>query len=146
MQRANSGDWLILQLQALIDVAFKMATGTVEALRPMGLQLLKVGRALQSSTFYIPIVGEICPPMHRSELKTVWACCRPFCGISAMRRIPCWKAAGCWSSRRRNLLLLSGASWHVNTLSAKLQTSYAGLSCSYAPHCTSQLCCSFLYC
>ena len=62
MQRANSGDWLILQLQALIDVAFKMATGTVEALRPMGLQLLKVGCVPESSTFYIPMVGAIPPP------------------------------------------------------------------------------------
>ena len=38
------GDWLVLRLQMLIDIAFKMATGQVEALRPMGLRLLKVGR------------------------------------------------------------------------------------------------------
>ena len=39
------GDWLVLRLQMLIDIAFKMATGQVEALRPMGLRLLKVGRS-----------------------------------------------------------------------------------------------------
>ena len=33
----------MLRLQMLIDIAFKMATGQVEALRPMGLRLLKVG-------------------------------------------------------------------------------------------------------
>ena len=34
----------MLRLQMLIDIAFKMATGQVEALRPTGLRLLKVGR------------------------------------------------------------------------------------------------------
>ncbi|KAK9820084.1 hypothetical protein WJX72_005985 [[Myrmecia] bisecta] len=37
-----SGDWLVLRLQMLIDVGFKMATGQVEGLRPMGLKLLKL--------------------------------------------------------------------------------------------------------
>lgn len=36
------GAWLVLQLQALVDAGFKMATGHVEALRPLGLHLLKV--------------------------------------------------------------------------------------------------------
>lgn len=49
----SGGDWLVLRLQMLIDIAFKMATGQVEALRPMGLRLLKVGRinALLHCTF-----------------------------------------------------------------------------------------------
>ncbi len=41
-QAAGEGDWLVAQLQALVDVAFKMATGPMEALRPLGLKLLKV--------------------------------------------------------------------------------------------------------
>ena len=42
LQAARDGDWLVAQLQALVEVAFKMATGPVEALRPLGLKLLKV--------------------------------------------------------------------------------------------------------
>eukprot|EP00884_Botryococcus_braunii_P001693 jgi/Botrbrau1/11524/Bobra.0393s0003.2 len=38
---AAAGDWLILQLAHLIDIGFKMATGQVEALRALGLRLLK---------------------------------------------------------------------------------------------------------
>jgi len=36
------GDWLVNQVQAFIDIAFRMTTGNVEALRPSGLLLLKV--------------------------------------------------------------------------------------------------------
>ena len=39
---SEAGAWLVLQLQALVDAGFKMATGQVEALRPLGLLLLKV--------------------------------------------------------------------------------------------------------
>jgi hypothetical protein len=40
--RTEAGDWLLLQLPQLIDIGFKMATGQVEALRSLGLRLLKV--------------------------------------------------------------------------------------------------------
>lgn len=40
-----AGDWLVLQLQPLIDIAFRMTTGNVETLRSSGLQLLKVQNA-----------------------------------------------------------------------------------------------------
>ncbi|KAK9798183.1 hypothetical protein WJX73_010462 [Symbiochloris irregularis] len=39
---AQPGAWLVLQLQGLVDAGFKMATGQVEALRPLGLHLLKI--------------------------------------------------------------------------------------------------------
>ena len=42
LQKMTTGDWLVSQLQSLIDIAFRMATGNVEALRSSGLQLLKV--------------------------------------------------------------------------------------------------------
>ena len=42
MQEVESGDWLVSKLQALIDIAFRMTTGNMEALRPSGLLLLKV--------------------------------------------------------------------------------------------------------
>ncbi|KAK9838575.1 hypothetical protein WJX81_008486 [Elliptochloris bilobata] len=35
------GDWLVAQLPALVDAGFRMATGQVEALRPLGLRLLR---------------------------------------------------------------------------------------------------------
>jgi hypothetical protein len=38
---AHAGDWLVAQLPRLVDVGFKMATGQAEALRPLGLKLLK---------------------------------------------------------------------------------------------------------
>ena len=38
---AVSGDWLVQKLQALIEAGFKMASLQVEALRPMGLELLR---------------------------------------------------------------------------------------------------------
>ena len=34
-----AGDWLVGQIQALVEVGFRMATGTAEALRPTGLAL-----------------------------------------------------------------------------------------------------------
>ena len=34
-----AGDWLVAKLQALVEVGFRMATGTAEALRPVGLAL-----------------------------------------------------------------------------------------------------------
>ena len=37
----GGGDWLVGKLQALIDAGFKMASGAVEALRPLGVQLLQ---------------------------------------------------------------------------------------------------------
>ncbi len=40
--RSGGGDWLVAQLQALIDAGFKMASGAVEALRPLGVHLLQV--------------------------------------------------------------------------------------------------------
>ena len=43
MQEDESEDWLVNKLQALIDIAFRMTTGNMEALRPSGLLLLKVG-------------------------------------------------------------------------------------------------------
>ena len=65
--------WLVLQLQALVDAGFKMATGHVEALRPLGLQLLKVQslNSLQqalSATPELLFVGRLsqaaCMPEH----------------------------------------------------------------------------------
>ncbi|CAL8466413.1 g5949 [Coccomyxa elongata] len=38
---SGGGDWLVTKLQALIDAGFKMASGAVEALRPLGVQLLQ---------------------------------------------------------------------------------------------------------
>ncbi len=38
---SGGGDWLVSKLQALIDAGFKMASGAVEALRPLGVQLLQ---------------------------------------------------------------------------------------------------------
>lgn len=46
LQAESSGDWLVSHLQALIDAAFNMATGTAEALRPHGLKLLRVSLPL----------------------------------------------------------------------------------------------------
>ena len=43
---AQPGAWLVLQLQRLVDAGFKMATGHVEALRPLGLHLLKVSNTV----------------------------------------------------------------------------------------------------
>lgn len=37
---SGAGDWLVAQLALLVGVAFKMATGGTEALRPLGLRLL----------------------------------------------------------------------------------------------------------
>ena len=42
MQEDQGGDWLVSKLQALIDTAFRMTTGNMEALRVPGLLLLKV--------------------------------------------------------------------------------------------------------
>lgn len=39
--RGGAGDWLVGQLQQLIDVGFRMATGPTEALKPLGLRLLR---------------------------------------------------------------------------------------------------------
>lgn len=33
------GEWLVVKLQSLVEVGFRMATGSVEALRPTGLAL-----------------------------------------------------------------------------------------------------------
>lgn len=41
LQCTRAGDWLVGQLQQLVDCAFKMATGQTEALRPIGLRLLR---------------------------------------------------------------------------------------------------------
>ena len=38
--RGGGGDWLVLRLQVLIDLGFKMATGQLEALRPLGVDLM----------------------------------------------------------------------------------------------------------
>ncbi|KAL4528840.1 hypothetical protein Ndes2437A_g03376 [Nannochloris sp. 'desiccata'] len=36
----TSGDWLVLKLQALVDLGFKMATGQLDALRALGVDLM----------------------------------------------------------------------------------------------------------
>ena len=46
------------QLQTLIDVAFKMATGSVEALRPLGLKLLKVLQTLHFALGAVTLVAQ----------------------------------------------------------------------------------------
>lgn len=47
---SGGGDWLVAQLQVLIDAGFKMATGPVEALRPLGVHLL------QASTVHVCLI------------------------------------------------------------------------------------------
>ena len=42
VKAAGKGDWLVLRLAALVDVGFKISTGQLEAIRPMGLKLLRV--------------------------------------------------------------------------------------------------------
>ncbi|KAK9865210.1 hypothetical protein WJX84_003181 [Apatococcus fuscideae] len=39
---SGQSDWLVLRLAAIVDVGFKMSTGQLEALRPMGLKLLRL--------------------------------------------------------------------------------------------------------
>ena len=37
----GSGDWLVVKLQSLVDTGFRLASGQLESLRPLGLNLLQ---------------------------------------------------------------------------------------------------------
>lgn len=49
---SGQSDWLVLRLAAIVDVGFKMSTGQLEALRPMGLKLLRVSIPLSCAAFW----------------------------------------------------------------------------------------------
>ena len=40
-QAAGTGDWLVAKLQSLVDTGFRLASGQLESLRPLGLNLLQ---------------------------------------------------------------------------------------------------------
>ena len=40
-QSAGGGDWLVNKLQSLVDTGFRLASGQLESLRPLGLNLLR---------------------------------------------------------------------------------------------------------
>ena len=40
-QGSGSGDWLVNKLQSLVDTGFRLASGQLESLRPLGLNLLQ---------------------------------------------------------------------------------------------------------
>lgn len=72
---ASSNDWLVLELAQLIDIGFKMATGQVEALRVLGLRLLKV-KCLSHA------ILQLFPRSAHRILLSPMACCEmaPCCG------------------------------------------------------------------
>ena len=53
LEEARHPSALLSCLQMLVDVAYKFATGQVEALRPYGLQMLQVGDTWRSATLKI---------------------------------------------------------------------------------------------
>lgn len=62
---APSEDWLVLELAQFIDIGFKMATGQVEALRVLGLRLLKVQCLLRA----------MCKLVHGSHIGSCFLIC-----------------------------------------------------------------------
>ena len=40
-QTSGTGDWMVVKLQSLVDTGFRLASGQLESLRPLGLNLLQ---------------------------------------------------------------------------------------------------------